>query len=61
MIASGAATLVTIVLATVLDPLGMNPPTDPPTWPHLPVLAVLAIAWAAGAGVVSASPPEERT
>lgn len=61
VIASGAATLTTIVLATVLDPLGMNPPTDPPTWPHLPVLAVLAIAWAAAAGVVSASPPEERT
>lgn len=57
VVASGVATLL-ITIATILaDPRGMNPPTDPPTWPSLPLGALVALLAAATAGVLSARPP----
>lgn len=55
---SGVATLLITIVTAVTDPLGMSPPTDPPTWPTLPLGALAALLTAAAAGVLSARPPE---
>jgi energy-coupling factor transport system permease protein len=59
VVASGTLTLVISIVTAALDPLGMNPPTDPPTWPYLPIGALLALVSAACAGYLSSSRPEE--
>ncbi len=59
VVASSALTLVIVVATALSDPSGMNPPTDPPTWPSLPLGALLALVSAACAGYLSASRPEE--
>jgi len=59
VVASGALTLVISVLTTALSPLAMNPPTDPPTWPSLPIGALLALVSAGCVGYLSTSRPEE--
>lgn len=59
VVASGVVTLALTIATALADPVGMSPPTDPPTWPALPLGAVVALLAAASAGYLSAPRPEE--
>jgi hypothetical protein len=59
VVASGVVTLALTIATALADPVGMSPPTDPPTWPALPLGAVVALLAAASAGYFSAPRPEE--
>jgi energy-coupling factor transport system permease protein len=59
VIASGVLTLVLVVVTALLNPGGMTPPTDPPTWPSLPIGALLALIAALSAGFLSTPRPED--
>ena len=54
---SGVVPAVTLVVVSVLDPDVLVGATAPPTWPSLPLVPALAVAFAALAGVVAPRPP----
>ena len=54
---SGVVPAVTLVVVSVLDPDALVGATAPPTWPSLPLVPALAVAFAALAGVVAPRPP----
>ena len=54
---SGVVPAVTLVVVSVLDPDVLAGATAPPTWPSLPLVPALAVAFAALAGVVAPRPP----
>jgi energy-coupling factor transport system permease protein len=54
---SGVVPAVTIVVVSVVDPEVLVGQTAPIAWPGLPVVPVLAVAFAALAGVVAPRPP----
>lgn len=45
--ATGVAAAALMILNADLDPVALNPATDPPAWPQLPVLGTLAVLLAA--------------
>lgn len=61
VILSGTTALAAMIATSVLEPLGMNPPTDPPTWPYLPLGAIVFLLASASAGLISSSRPEGAT
>jgi len=54
---SGVVPAVTLVVVSVIDPDVLVGATTPPTWPSLPLVPALAVAFAALAGVVAPRPP----
>jgi energy-coupling factor transport system permease protein len=54
---SGVVPAVVLVVVSVVDPDVLVGATAPPTWPSLPLVPALAVAFAALAGVVAPRPP----
>lgn len=59
VVIGGITAIAIMIVTSLLDPIGVNPPTDPPTWPYIPLGAAAFVLVVASAGVFTASPPED--
>ncbi len=59
-VASGAFVAVLFLVASALDPAGMNTGTSPPVWPSMPVVAIIGLFVAVVPAFLTPPPPINR-
>jgi energy-coupling factor transport system permease protein len=59
-VAAGAFVAVLFLVASALDPAGMNTGTSPPVWPSMPVVAIIGLFVAVVPAFLTPPPPINR-